>query len=453
MTALENIHRLLREYRALLPMGDNARKVLENKFRMEFNYNSNHIEGNTLTYRETELLLLFESTLGEHTIREYDEMQAHDVAFRMVKTWANDPTRELTEQEIKELNKVILIKPFWKEAITPDGQPTRRLIKVGDYKEQPNSVRLANGEIFEYTSPIDTPIEMEKMVSWYRKEQASMDPLILAALLHYRFVRIHPFDDGNGRISRLLMNYVLLRKGYPPVVIKSKDKSNYLLALRQADVGDLDRFVEYIALQMVWSLELAIKAAKGESIDEPDDLDKRIELAVRALNKPSVISQAKSPEASLLAVKTVFLPLAEFVEQKLEKIQALFLSWERTVQYTEGSNTFELGARTDDLRPLKNWIEARAQSHQSLSDLYKFTYSYHLKGFKKSFQPQYVDILFEMRFNEFDFFVSTDPMNSKAFPRRFVYGQPIDVIEIQNLGKVLIEKVLDEIDKGQKGAS
>ncbi len=452
MTALENIHRLLQEYRALLPMGDDARKVLENKFRMEFNYNSNHIEGNTLTYRETELLLLFESTIGEHTIREYDEMQAHDVAFRMVKTWANDPTRELTEQDIKELNKVILVKPFWKEAITPDGQPTRRLIKVGDYKEQPNSVRLANGEIFEYTSPIDTPIEMEKMVSWYRKEQVSMDPLIIAALLHYRFVRIHPFGDGNGRISRLLMNYVLLRKGYPPVVIKSKDKSNYLLALRQADVGDLDRFVEYIALQMVWSLELAIKAAKGENIDEPDDLDKRIELAVRALNKPNVITQAKSSETSLLAVNTVFLPLVEFVEHKLEKILPLFISWERIVQFNLGGNPYEVNGRTADISGLRNWIDEQMLTRIN-EGLFNITYHFRLSGFKKLVNPQHVDMKFEVLFNEFDFFISTDQHNPGGYGRRFVYGHAPEEGEIESLGKVLIEKVLDEIDKGQKGAS
>jgi Fic family protein len=114
---------------------------------------------------------------------------------------------------------------------------------VGDYKEYPNSVRLENGEIFHYASPIDTPIKMQELIDWYRSEEGSIHPVTLAAMLHYKFVSIHPFDDGNGRISRLLVNYVLIRNGLPPVVIKSSDKANYLRALHLADVGDVDLFM------------------------------------------------------------------------------------------------------------------------------------------------------------------------------------------------------------------
>jgi Fic family protein len=88
------------------------------------------------------LLLLFDDTKGNHTLREYEEMKAHDVAWQLVEEWAKDAERPLTEQNIKNLNEVILVRPFWKEAITSDGQATRRQIKVGDYKAHPNSVRL-----------------------------------------------------------------------------------------------------------------------------------------------------------------------------------------------------------------------------------------------------------------------------------------------------------------------
>src|SRR5450432_2228970 len=115
------------------------------------------------------------------------------------------------------------------------------MIDIGDYKKYPNSVVLPNGEIFHYTSPEETPIRMGELIDWFRTAEKSgkLHPVELAAQLHYRFVCIHPFDDGNGRLSRLLMNYVLLKNGLPPAIIRSDDKKAYLFALNQADSGDL----------------------------------------------------------------------------------------------------------------------------------------------------------------------------------------------------------------------
>ena len=211
---IQHINSLVEDLQGLQPLKPEFQRKLDKKFRLEFNYNSNHLEGNTLTYGETELLLIFDQTKGNHTLREYEEMQAHDVALRLVQQLARDQEQPISEADIKELNKIILVRPFWKDAITPDGQQTRRQITVGEYKKYPNSVRLANGELFEYVSPTDTPIKMGELIRWFREEctKREMHPLELAALLHYKFVLIHPFDDGNGRISRLLMNYVLLKR-------------------------------------------------------------------------------------------------------------------------------------------------------------------------------------------------------------------------------------------------
>ena len=228
----QTIEKLATELKNLQPMKTEYRQKLEKKFRLEFNYNSNHIEGNTLTYGETELLLIFDKTTGNHELREYEEMKAHDVAFEMMKDWAADKERPFNETSIKNLHKVLLVIPFWKEAITPDGQSTRHLIEVGDYKRHPNSVRLQNGEIFHYASPGETPIQMGEMMEWYKNEEKAIHPVTLAAILHYRFVRIHPFDDGNGRISRLLMNYVFLKHDLPPVIIKSADKKKISICIK-----------------------------------------------------------------------------------------------------------------------------------------------------------------------------------------------------------------------------
>ncbi|MBY0435567.1 MAG: Fic family protein [Cyclobacteriaceae bacterium] len=280
---------------------DQAR--LWKKFRLEWNFNSNHIEGNTLTYPQTELLLIFGKTTGDHDMREYEEMKAHDVAIELIKNYANDQSRELTEADVRELNKIILVRPFWGNAQTLDGQPTRKLIQPGEYKREPNSVLLQNDEMFHYASPEETPAKMNELMSKYRDIVAgsSLHPVEIAARFHYDFVRIHPFDDSNGRTSRLLMNYVLLRKGYPPVVIKSTDKRAYLNALNRADTGEIVAFVEYIAIELTWSLNISIKAAKGESIEEVDDIEK--EISVWAKSKET---RGSRKVKTLEAIRAVF---------------------------------------------------------------------------------------------------------------------------------------------------
>ena len=179
-------------------------------------------------------LLIFGKTTGDHDKREYDEMEAHDVAVQLVKEWATDNERPISEADIRTLNKTLLVKPFWADAKTPDGQDTRRQIIPGEYKSMPNHVQLPSGEIFRYAEPGEVIQKMQELIDWYRNETSEMHPIVVASRLHYRFVCIHPFDDGNGRVSRLLMNYHLMKNGYPPVVVKTDDKKKYLTALNKA---------------------------------------------------------------------------------------------------------------------------------------------------------------------------------------------------------------------------
>jgi Fic family protein len=329
MIEIEKITELEKELKGLTPLKVEDQIKLDKKFRLEFNFNTNHIEGNTITYSETELLLIFDDAKGNHSLRELEEMKGGDVAFQLIQELASDKERPLTEQNIKYLNEILLVRPFWKDAVTHDGQSTRRLIKVGEYKDHPNSVRLQNGEIFDYASPIDTPILMTELIEWYRieEEKKELHPVALAAMLHYKFVRIHPFDDGNGRVSRLLMNYVLFKNNLPPIVIKTADKKNYLAALNRADVGDLESFVQYICEQLIWSLEISIKAAKGESIDEPGDLDKKIKFLKQKLNSSGEeIKLTRSKEIIAGTIITTIEPLIKRISHKLNELDNLFKS-------------------------------------------------------------------------------------------------------------------------------
>lgn len=320
---INSIASLKSELNKLPELSGEQKEKLWRKFRLEWNYNSNHIEGNTLTYGQTELLIFFDKATGEKDMREYEEMKAHDVAIKFVQEEAFNKQKPLTESFIRELNEIILVKPFYKEAQTIDGQNTKRLIEIGQYKKFPNSVRLQNGELFHYAKPEEVAAKMEELVNWYNNEK-ELSPEDLAAYLHYRFVRIHPFDDGNGRVARLLMNYVLLKHHLPPVIIKSADKANYLLALNKADTGDIKAFADYISEQLIWSLQLQIKAANNESLEEPDDLDKEIELLKRN-RKQDIIEIQKNFEILFDLTQLMISPLVEKLSLRINKFKELFM--------------------------------------------------------------------------------------------------------------------------------
>lgn len=353
----KQLEKLIKEYRDLQPLDEDCKKKLDKKFRLEFNYNSNHLEGNTLTYGETELLLLFDQTKGNHELRELEEMKAHDVALMLIKEEAADREKPLTEKFIKDLNQTILVRPFWKDAITSEGQSTRSQIKIGEYKEFPNSVIQANGEIFEYASPQETPILMAELLQWYNDEvtKGEFSAIELAALLHYRYIRIHPFDDGNGRVARLLVNYVLYYNDLPPVIIKTSDKREYLRALQQADTGDLQAFINYMIQQLAWSLDVFIKAAKGESVEEQDDWEKQLSLLKKGLGDKNGNVTKKTKATVSKIYDDIIVPFISLYESKLEQFDNLFLTRNSGLEYNQDGGPFIANNLNDCLKSLLEW--------------------------------------------------------------------------------------------------
>jgi Fic family protein len=321
MNATSNrIAQLKAEWDSLAPLSSECERHLWQKLRLEWNYHSNHIEGNTLTYGETELLLIHGQTHGNHTLREYEEMQAHDVGIAHLRELAEDRARLMGETDIRNLNKIILKEPFWKPAQTADGQATRKQIIPGEYKTTPNNVLTATGELFEFVPPSDVPARMQALVQWLEQALSTANAPILPTLakLHHDFVLIHPFDDGNGRVARMLVNYVLMREGYPPVIVPTERKKDYLAALRLADAGDIAELESFIGTCIIRSLELGIKAAKGESLDEPGDVEKEIELFKRSQEHHKDKVKPKSAEAIQWLYDN---GLSDFIARLVEKIR------------------------------------------------------------------------------------------------------------------------------------
>ena len=280
---MTHLDKLYSQWLDAQPLSSDDEKRLKRKFMLDFNYNSNHIEGNTLTYGQTEVLLLLGEVIGSAKMKDLEEMKAHNICLNMVEQEAltDEP---LTETFIRQVHKVMLREDYKVYRKLPGGETTSYTVHAGRYKTRPNSVITPTGERFEYASPDETPALMTDLVQWYNSavEYNSLTPIQLAALFHYRYIRIHPFEDGNGRIARLMVNFILRRHKWPMMVIRSKNKKAYLnaLALADASVGpipadgahaslkSITTFVDYMekALSADMSAMLEFLSGNGETM-------------------------------------------------------------------------------------------------------------------------------------------------------------------------------------------
>jgi len=235
---MKTIEGIMDEWNALQPLSNRDREMLSRRFTIDFNYNSNHIEGNTLTYGQTEILLLFGKIVGEAEARDVHEMTASNVGLKMMTEEAVLKETPLTQHFIRTLHKTLLREDYTVYRMLPGGIQTSYVIHAGQYKTRPNSVITRYGDRFEYASPEETPALMADLVDWYNEAERSgkFTPVELAAIFHYRYIRIHPFEDGNGRIARLMVNYILTRHDYPMIVVRSRKKRDYLEALHNTDL-------------------------------------------------------------------------------------------------------------------------------------------------------------------------------------------------------------------------
>ncbi|PAW93780.1 hypothetical protein CKK33_09845 [Mucilaginibacter sp. MD40] len=289
------------------------------KLRLDWNYNSNAIEGNKLTYGETVAFLMEGITAKGKPLKDHLDIRGHNEAIHFLTELIKD-SRGITEADIRALHKMILVERYKVDAQTADGKPTTKWVEIGEYKSMANHVQTSTGEIHYYASPEEVLIKMPELIEWYRQamENKAIHPVVLAALFHHKFVAIHPFDDGNGRLSRILMNLILMQNGFPPAIVKMDDRKNYYSLLNRADNGDIWPFVEYIVERVQSSMKVYIKAIEGEDIDEEDDIKKEIALfkvelqnriSIRIKKSKDVINELinndilKTIDKALIAVK------------------------------------------------------------------------------------------------------------------------------------------------------
>ena len=254
---LQEVDALKKQIDDMRPLPADVESRIMQNLRLGWNFHSNAIEGNKLSYNEVKAFLTEGFVTESKPLKDQLEIRGHDEAINFLLSIAKE-TRPMNEADIRSLHKMILAEPYDIKAQTADGLPTTKRITLGEYKALPNQVKTTTGEIHYYSTPEETPAKMQELMGWYAETSTNSEihPAIIAALFHYKFVSIHPFDDGNGRLSRILMNLILMQSGFPPVIINLDDSQNYYSLLSMADNGDCWPFVEYISDCLKDSLQM-----------------------------------------------------------------------------------------------------------------------------------------------------------------------------------------------------
>lgn len=211
---------------------------LYGRLRVELTYSSNAIEGNTLSLRETQLIVE-EGLTPNHgkSLREVYEARNHFAAIKEIEHWVA-AKREISARAILDIHQTVMrdIDADW-------------------------GGRLRNGPVFirgtRHTPPNAALVseQLDALISW--AGQSAFHPILLAAETHFRFEALHPFFDGNGRTGRLLMNWQLLRAGFPLTVIQVEERARYLGALDQGHAGQRLDLQTLVADAVERSLDLA----------------------------------------------------------------------------------------------------------------------------------------------------------------------------------------------------
>ena len=204
--------RFIKERRNIPP---SLEKKQTEQFATSFTYNTNRIEGSTITLRETADLLERGISPSQRPLEDIKETEAHKVVFYDMLTY----NKEMTLSTVLYWHKQLF------QLTKPDIAGKIRHHQVG-----------ISGSKFHPPYPIELDLLLRDFFAWYNQNKKKLHPVHLAGLVHLKFVTIHPFGDGNGRISRLLMNYVLHTNGYPMLIIPYAQRKSYYTALERSQL-------------------------------------------------------------------------------------------------------------------------------------------------------------------------------------------------------------------------
>lgn len=239
----ERIDEKLKRLSSFRPLPELAVKKIREQFEIEMTYNSNAIEGNSLTLKETYLVINEGITIKGKSLKDHLEAKNHKEALDyLYELIAKENKSTISENLIRSLNQIVMqgIDNEW----------------AGRYR---NSSVMISGAKHKPPEAMDVPKSMDDLMNFIKENRNKLHPIELAAIVHHKIVFIHPFFDGNGRTARLAMNLILMQNGYPLATILRNDRKRYYNTLSEADKGDLGRFITFIAKSAERSLDMYLK--------------------------------------------------------------------------------------------------------------------------------------------------------------------------------------------------
>jgi len=247
---LKRIEIKKKRLQALRPLPQAALKRLKSELAIEWTYNSNAIEGNTLTLQETKMVLEQGITIKGKNLREHFEAKNHEQAIYFVEKLAK-PKYSITERDIFDIHSLVL------QNIESEF--------AGRYRN--GQVRIL-GANFVPPNYLKVSKLMKELIAFVNRNEANLNLVELIARFHHKFAWIHPFFDGNGRTARLLMNLLFMKAGYPPAIILKNNRKQYYRSLNLANKGDYNSFILLVAQALERSLDLYLESCGALGSDE-----------------------------------------------------------------------------------------------------------------------------------------------------------------------------------------
>ena len=454
---LNKIDRLRNELDSLGPLDQDMKERLAQKIRLEWNYHSNVIEGNQLDWGETRSLLLHGLTANGKPLKDHLDMKGHNEALKKLEKIA-DKEIKITEKLIKEFHKVIIEDPFKEHP----------KVVIGSFKRKSNYLYNEQGERIDFVPPDEVPEQLNELINWTnnaiflpkrKKKKYETHPLLIAAVFHLRFINIHPFDDGNGRICRILMNIILIQCGFPPIIIKKDDRPTYFRAIQRAREEGEKFLAVFLGNVLIDSLELYLKASRGEAIDEPDDLDKKLAVLEKELEAVDPGEEVKTQFNRDVLLKTFDSWFSELIRKAIpavQKFNKFFIESRHRVLTSQNSQEFVSQPADETLMKLREALERnkpRFNGHQ-----YKLGLDTHFGSFKKgglkSFGCNYG---FGIQFETIKYIVKVDQFSDSGHRitvRLYekLLHKPLTQKEMDEMVTMLSDAIYEHIDHYSKEA-